>query len=811
VRAIIKGLLGQSSLTVGASFWGVFSIDASSKESRKRGFDQIAKAGGLEPNERAAKTWLSSLEDPWLLLIDGVDDPKTSIDKYFPDGERGHVLITTRNPTHKVHGTVGSRSYHFELLEKDDASDLLLKAACEPEPWSTTAKSSAMRVAESLGFLPLALVHAGGTIKNGLCSLEDYIDFYTRSWQRIRRDRTSFGISQDDSDMNVYSSYEINYQALEAISTETANTSTETAKDAIELLKTFSFLHCEDMRLDILIRAAINPDLEQQQRKKEISAEKAKRIVQRKKPWARFVKEIALGILAGLIEDRGQAVLPAVLRSTGSGNSFDKDRLRRALNELTQMSLISHRLVSGQDSYSMHTLVHTWVRNRPRTSTAEQAVWCQAAATTLTQCILLPPLGLDESDEDFQRDLLPHVDHVLKSQGDVQLIIDEKRKSRRIPWPVATSRLDARKAIQMAKFSHVYSQCGDFDRAEKLQKPVRDFVCETLGAEHPYAMAITLALAGTYGQQSRHNEAADLQEQVLQACIASLGVEDRKTLKVMDTVGLSRCFQGRFKEALALHEKAVEGLIATAGENDEDTLLAINNLGQIHTRYFRFDKARELHEKALTGMQTIHGPTHLNTLSAMESLAMTYLGLGGDLLYLAQNLMSQVVEQRTKKLGKEQPYTLLAICNLARIRSALGYMDEAASLMRAALPIAERNLGENHFGTLAGKVHLARVVVRQKRYEEAEQIFLDVIQRQRYEAAARNGEHPDRIMAVWYLLQCYQEHGKIEDAMSLCREASEGLSSIGGQGHPFAQKLLDKEHELRSLGPVGNPVEARPL
>lgn len=804
-------MLGHGSLTVGVSFWGVFSIDASSNESRKHGFDQIAKAGGLEPNERAAKAWLSSLEDPWLLLIDGVDDPKASIDKYFPEGERGHVLITTRNPTHKVHGTVGSRSYHFELLEKDDASDLLLKAACEPEPWSTTAMSSAMHVAETLGFLPLALVHAGGTIKNGLCSLEDYINFYTRSWQRIRRDRTSYGISQDDSDMNVYSSFEINYQALEAIGTETTSTSTETAKDAIQLLKTFSFLHCENMRLDVLIRAATNPGLEQQQRQREFSNEKAKINVERKMSWGRYMKEIAVGVLAGLIKDRGQAVLPAVLRSSGTGGSFDKDRLRRALNELAQMSLITHRLVSGQDSYSMHPLVHTWVRNRPRTSTAEQAVWCEAAVTTLTQCILLPPLVLDESDEDFQRDLLPHVDHVLKSQGEVQLSIDEKRKSRRKPWPVATSKIDARKAIQLAKFSYIYAQCGNFDQAEKLQKPVRDFAYENLGAEHPHAMAITLALAGTYWQQSRGNEAADLQEHVLQACIASLGVEDRKTLKIMDTLGLSRCFQGRFKEALALHEKAVEGLTTIAGEDDEDTLLATMNLGQVHTRYFRINKARELHEKALTGMQKLHGPSHLKTLSAMDSLAMTYLDLGGDLLYLAQDLMSHVVEQRTKKLGKEQPYTLLAICNFARIRSALGHMDEAENLMRAALPIAERNHGENHFGTLAGKVHLARVVVRQKRYEEAEQIFLDVIQRQRYEASARNGEHPDRIMAVWYLLLCYQEHGKIEDAMTLCREASEGLSSVGGQGHPFAKILLDKENELRGLSAVANPIEARPL
>lgn len=84
--------------------------------------------------------------------------------------------------------------------------------------------------------------------------------------------------------------------------------------------------------------------------------------------------------------------------------------------------------------------------------------------------------------------------------------------------------------------------------------------------------------------------------------------------------------------------------------------------------------------------------------------------------------MEHVLEQRKKKLGREQPYTLQAICNLARIKSSLDQVDQAEELIRAALPIAQRNLGENHFGTLAGKVHLSQVLVRRKRYSEAEDI-----------------------------------------------------------------------------------------
>jgi len=133
-------------------------------------------------------------------------------------------------------------------------------------------------------------------------------------------------------------------------------------------------------------------------------------------------------------------------------------------------------------------------------------------------------------------------------------------------------------------------------------------------------------------------------------------------------------------------------------------------------------------------------------------------------------------------------------------------------MVRAALPIAERNLGDNHFGTLAG--HLAQVLVRQGRYHEAEEIFINVVQPQHYKSAARDdGEHPDRILALWYLLNCYQLQGKIEHAIRTCDDLVECVNTIGGQGygksHVFAKRLAAKRDELEELRESlkGKPTE----
>lgn len=201
-------------------FWGVFWIDASSDENAKHTLARIAEIGGVEPNERAAKNWLSSLEYPWLLIIDSADDPSLALDEYFPSGERGHILVTTRNPANRTHGNVGSKSYHFETLDSVEADDLLLKAAGEPAPWKETALESASLISKALGFLPLAPVHAGKAILNQLCTLAEYLDFYDRNWQRIRKARNVSGYVPDDENMNVYSSYEVIYHRLEENATQ---------------------------------------------------------------------------------------------------------------------------------------------------------------------------------------------------------------------------------------------------------------------------------------------------------------------------------------------------------------------------------------------------------------------------------------------------------------------------------------------------------------------------------------------------------------------------------------------------------------
>jgi hypothetical protein len=114
-------------------------------------------------------------------------------------------------------------------------------------------------------------------------------------------------------------------------------------------------------------------------------------------------------------------------------------------------------------------------------------------------------------------------------------------------------------------------------------------------------------------------------------------------------------------------------------------------------------------------------------LQAEEFLALSCIDLPNADLREAHEMMLRTKRERKQRLGTEQPWLLLARCNLARVKSAMGDHASAEKLMLKTLPTAVRNLGKNRLGTLMGKTYLAQVLSRQRRHDEAEDILLDVI------------------------------------------------------------------------------------
>ena len=81
----------------------VFWVDASSEESiimSLRGISSTsaAQASCLDDSVESVLQWMSGIQEEWLLVFDNADDlPVYVVDKFIPPGNRGNILITSRN------------------------------------------------------------------------------------------------------------------------------------------------------------------------------------------------------------------------------------------------------------------------------------------------------------------------------------------------------------------------------------------------------------------------------------------------------------------------------------------------------------------------------------------------------------------------------------------------------------------------------------------------------------------------------------------------------------------------------------------
>ena len=750
----------------------------------------IAKTAGKDPpSDVAAKNWLSNTKNPWLLIIDNADKLERPLDLYFPQGERGCILITTRNFELAQHGTCGDRYYHFSSLEEDEANNLFLRAAEEPSPWTIMINEMAARITKALGFLPLALVHAGRAILGGV-RMEDYLTSYDKHFDRLRKSKSKAKKKpKDDNYTIIYSTYETLYQRLE-------EKKTQASEDAIYLLKLFSFFHRENIRFDMLLQAVMNPRGEQLAQEKEQQKWGTKASSRKIKPktWSQTLRDALIELYTILVNLSVKPVLSDLLMYDDFSEPFDESRLRDALQELQRMSLVTRN--PEKDSYSMHPVVHQWIRKRAEMSTAEQAVFCHAAATVLAQAILLPPQAQTEKDEDFRRDLVAHVDHVQRWQKKLsdRMLLNQKARG----WkglPVLQPQLDRAKCLQLGKFSYVYIQCGRFKEASELQYEVFNFLHQTFGMEHESTLKVAPPLAFVLRLLDRLTEAADLQERILQAYLALWEDDAPQVLEATSALGTTRWQQGRLWDAKIAHQRAFDGYLKVHGPDEPETLNAMSNLADDHTKLLEFEEAIQLHCAAVTGLKIHRGSNHEDTLAATKGLGMTYLervihreGQPGD-LDEAYQIMQELVEKRKIISGKEHGLTLWAIADFARVKNARGEHEAAEADFRVGLPIVEQNFGKDHIGTLYGKAYLGHVLLCRQKYDEAEALLTGIVDT--HQRVRPN--HPDQLIGLSFLLKCYTLTGRSKDAAKIRDRLEEGLNAnfLWKRGHPWEKQLFD--------------------
>ncbi|EXL39973.1 hypothetical protein FOCG_17423 [Fusarium oxysporum f. sp. radicis-lycopersici 26381] len=292
---VIHGLggMGKTQLTIAfvkrnhAHYSAVFWMNATDEETLKQSFLKAAERilqehpfvvyleravahQDVDETVKAVKRWLSqrSNNNRWLIIYDNYDHPRFSgnagmdahmhdaksqsthkrsswqndgivlkafdIRPFFPESHHGAIIVTTRSSTVKLGLTM-----RLSKLKRINDSLQILESTSNRERLGEDP--AAVKLAQKLDGLPLALSTAGAYLDQVSMTCEEYLELYQKSWYRLQTTSPQL-LSYEDRAM--YSTWNISYLNIE-----------KQNKSSAMLLKLWAYFDHDDLWRDLLYGA----------------------------------------------------------------------------------------------------------------------------------------------------------------------------------------------------------------------------------------------------------------------------------------------------------------------------------------------------------------------------------------------------------------------------------------------------------------------------------------------------------------------------------------------------------------------------
>ncbi|KAG9088051.1 hypothetical protein FRC06_002248 [Ceratobasidium sp. 370] len=747
----------------------IIYVDAASRETTQSTLKGFAMARKIGDTHEDAIRWLESSPQPWLLVFDNADDPELNLPNFIPGGYYGSVLITTRLRNLAPLGQGPGSDCDVGRMDRDEAVELLLKIArMHDQALSIEEMEAATNLVEvgtgntaacigfnriewqNLGYLALAIVHAGAYIWRSGSSIADYRERFLADTRAALERYSKLPGNIEEYDRTLYTTWQMSYERLKPRTQQ--------------LLGLMAYLHHEGITEDIFRRAAGNT------RRALVIPPSDDEVVTRK-----------------YVQDYLELFLDA-------DGHWDSSAFLALIDELLLCSLIDYDRVNNV--YMLHVLVQDWTRTT--------IPYPKIAA--LRHASHLVALSIDWSSDitahAFRRGLSLHVGGLLGNPNEIDAndaaylarVCEENSR-----WNDAEAlearALNARKQtlgerhldtlISMSNLAGICSKQGRWGEAEVLQEQALDAMEQTLGEHHPDTLATMNNLAMIYWRQGRWDKAEVLQVQVLNKIKKTLGERHPDTLTVMDNLAMTYSDRGRWSEAEALQIQVLNSKKRTFGEDHPDTLSVLNDLATTYSDWGRWSEAEALQVQVLDAVMQLLGERHPSTIASMNSLAMTYWRQGR--WDEAEALQARVLEAAKKTLGELHPDTLTIMSNLATTYSDRGRWDEAEALQIQVLEARKQTLGGHHPDTLTSMNNLAVTYSRRGRWDEAEapQVQVSDARKQIF------GEHhPGTLTIMNNLATTYSGQGRWSEAEALQVQVLEARKQTLGELHPDTLTIM---------------------
>jgi tetratricopeptide (TPR) repeat protein len=696
-------------------------VDCSSAATVRADFKSIATLCGWYIDDAdpfcGAKDQLANLDKSTLLILDNCDDPSTDFSRYIPNSLKVSVILTTRLSDAEKYASSdpydvsANLSLQLDGLDAESAIEVFLKTS-GVQGSDVRSSQQARHIAHALEYHPLALVIASSLVRSTTYSLEEYAEALTTRFTQSELLNTE---SEQATYRKVSATFEVSADTLKSLATTDPS-----AHNALALLDILGFLHDQGVSEDIFVRAWDYAE--------EVSSHSQNRDWPSDRLTSWHVVQSQYLHITGTSEEKRRA-------------------LRRCRAHLVRLSLVSTDPTGC--TISMHSLVHTWARERVQNpvegwiaaasilslSTMNEPSWQEFTSLTvkhLEACFAfreysrtrpMAPSSVElcriwhafawqmlcahsrmtlELCQHFVKemysqnpgeDLFPNWQHLLGTalleSGQVTRAIEVLEKGVKRREKLADdhpSRLASEHQLASG-----YLANGQISRAIQILEHVVD-VQRKLADDHPDRLGAQYEIARVYLADGQTSRAIEILEHIVKVQ-EKLAKDHPLRLGSRHQLALAYLASGRSREAAELLEDVVKVHERCLSEDHPSRLLSQQALAEAYLANGQVSHAVEVLEHVVT-MQERFAKGHPDHLSSLEHLAIAYLANGQD--RRAVPFFEQVVQERQNTLSEEHPHRLQSQKELARAYHVCGRTREAEVLMRRVVEVMQRCLPSDH-------------------------------------------------------------------------------------------------------------------
>lgn len=293
------------------------------------------------------------------------------------------------------------------------------------------------------------------------------------------------------------------------------------------------------------------------------------------------------------------------------------------------------------------------------------------------------------------------------------------------------------------------------------------------------------AIGRAYQVLGELDTAAPFLQRSLEIRRTELGPRHEATATALRNLANLALFQGRQEEAERFVTEAIEIQTELFGSEQSPKLSSLDILSQVLSAQGRFSEALDVARRAHEARLQVNAPPSSETIRSVLTLAGSLFQ--ADLLDDAEALYESIIagDYSVSALDSAR-----ARCALGMIQSIRGRLEDADALFTENESILQRHVSNDHPFNLKNRTEIANLRVQQERYDEAEQILTDVLERSR---RVLGEQHPHTLWTTYSLLQILVGKEDHEHALPIVECA---VGETGRQAPGFLQLLADVHRGL---------------